>query len=113
MTKYLISFPSGEMQFAPEDFQQVADEAHAVVAQARAAGVYVFSGGIDEAVPPVRVAADGTVSAGTYPQTARIEGGYMVLELPSRQAAEEWAARVAKACRCAQELRAFMADPLA
>jgi len=36
----------------------------------------------------------------------------MILELPSRKAAEEWAAKTAAACRCDQELREFMYDPM-
>lgn len=111
MAKYLISFPSGAMEFAPEEFQTVVEESHAVVREAKAAGVWVFGGGIDESVAPVRVSADGTVTEGTYPQTQRIEGGYAVLELPSYEAAVEWAAKIAKSCRCAQELRVFQYDP--
>lgn len=59
----------------------------------------------------MRVAGDGTVHESTYAETARIEGGYSVLEPPSREAALEWAAKLAAACRCAQELRAFQHDP--
>ncbi|MFA4841025.1 MAG: YciI family protein [Agrococcus sp.] len=112
MTKYLISFPSGEMQISEGEFQQVVDESHAVIQDAKDAGVYVFGGGIDESVPPVRVAADGTVTPGTYPQTRQIEGGYTVLEVPTREEAEEWAAKIAAACRCPQELRQFGYDPM-
>ena len=111
MTKYLISFPSSAMVFPEEDFQTVSDESHAVVEEAKAAGVYVFAGGINENVAPVRVSADGSVVEGTYLETRRIEGGYTILELPSRKAAEEWAAKIAAACRCDQELREFMYDP--
>lgn len=112
MTKYLISFPSGEMDLSDGDLQAAADDAHAVVADAKRAGVWVFGGGIDETVPPVLVAADGTVAPGTYPQTARLEGGYAVLDLPSRDDAVRWAAKLAAACRCRQELRAFGDDPM-
>jgi hypothetical protein len=111
MTKYLISFPSGAMVIPEGDFQAVVDASHAVVQEARDAGVWVFGGGIDESVPPVMVDGDGTVTEGTYPQTKQIEGGYSVLELPSREAALEWAAKIATACRCAQEVRAFHYDP--
>jgi hypothetical protein len=111
MTKYLISFPSDAMTFPDEDLQDVSDAAHAVVQAAKDAGVWVFGGGIDESVPPVMVDGDGTVTEGTYPQTERIEGGYAVLEVASREAALEWAARIAAACRCAQEVRAFQYDP--
>jgi len=38
-------------------------------------------------------------------------GGYAVLELPSREAAIEWAAKFAVACRCPQEVRQFGYDP--
>ena len=111
MTKYLISFPSGAMDIAPEDLPAVGDAAHAVVQEAKDAGVWVFGGGIDELVPPVLVEGDGTVTEGTYPETARIEGGYTVIEVPTRAEALVWAAKIAVACRCAQELRAFQYDP--
>lgn len=111
MTKYLISFPSSAMVVPDEEFQAVADAARAVIAQAKAAGVHVFAGGIREDVAPVKVSANGSVVEGTYPETRRIEGGYTILELPSREAAVHWAAKIAAACRCDQELREFMFDP--
>lgn len=111
MTKYLISFPSEAMVLTEEEFVQAGIDAHAVVREAKAAGVWVFGGGINEDVPPVRVAADGSVTSGTYEPTKRIEGGYSILELPHREAALEWAAKFAAACRCDQEVREFMYDP--
>lgn len=89
----------------------MSDAAHAVVQEAKDAGVWVFGGGINESVPPVMVRADGTVTEGTYPQTKQIEGSYSVLELLSYEAALTWAAKFAAACRCAQEVRAFQYDP--
>jgi len=74
--------------------------------------VYVFGGGIDEQVPPVRVSGDGAVAEGGYPSGPTLNGGFAVLEVPSRHEAIAWAARMAKACRCDQELRAFMFNPL-
>ena len=111
MTKYLISFPSAAMVFPEEELQAVSDASHAVVQEAKDAGVWVFGGGIDESIPPVMVDGDGTVREGTYPQTAQLEGGYSVLELPSYEAAVAWAAKIAASCRCAQEVRAFAYDP--
>ena len=89
----------------------LARDAHAVIDEAKAAGVYVFGGGIDEDVPPVLVSADGTVAMGGYPWAPTLDGGFTVLELPSRDEAIAWAARIAKACRCDQELRVFGFDP--
>jgi hypothetical protein len=111
MAKYLISFPSAAMVVAPEELPAVADAAHAVVEEAKAAGVWVFGGGIDEGVRPVMVDGDGTVTEGTYPQTRELEGGYTILEVPDREAALEWARKIAVACRCAQEVRLFQFDP--
>ena len=73
--------------------------------------MWVFGGGIDEAVAPVRVSADGSVAEGAYPENERLSGGFTVLEVPTREVALEWASRIAVACRCPQELWEFMDDP--
>lgn len=111
MAKYLISFPSAAMAVPEGEWQAVVDDSHAVIAQAKAAGVYVFGGGIDASVPPVLVSAQGMVAQGGYPWAPPLDGGFTVLELPSRDEAVAWAARLAKACRCSQELRVFGFDP--
>lgn len=111
MTKYLISFPAPAMDIPDEDWVAVGDAARAVIREAKAAGVYVFGGGINEDVPPLMVAADGSVTPETYPQTREFNGGFCVLDLPTRDAAVEWAAKIATACRCSQELREFQFDP--
>ncbi len=110
MTKYLISFPSEAMVLTEEEFPIVSAAARAVIAEAKAAGVYVFGGGINEDVDPVLVAADGSVSAEIY-SGSELKGGFTVLELPTREDAVEWARKIAVACRCSQELREFMYDP--
>ena len=108
MTRYLISFPSSAMDHIPhEEFPAVGEAAHAVVQEAMDAGVWVFGGGLAEDVDPVMVAGDGTITAGTYPQTKEFNGGFTVIDVTSREAAVEWAAKIAAACRCAQEIREF------
>ena len=97
MAKYLISFPSAAMVVPEGEWEAVGRDAHAVIDEAKAAGVYVFGGGIDEGVPPVLVAADGSVAEGGYPWAPPLDGGFTVLELPSREEAVAWAARIAKA----------------
>ena len=111
MTKYLVSFPARAMDVPAQEMAAVSEEAHAVIREAKSAGVYVFGGGINEEVGPLMIAADGTATNETYPQTQEFDGGFCVLELPSREAAVQWAAKIAKACRCSQELREFMYDP--
>ncbi|SPA56818.1 YciI family protein [Cupriavidus taiwanensis] len=111
MTKYLISFPATAMKVPAEELAAVGEAAREVIREAKAAGVYVFGGGISADVAPLMVAADGTVTSGTYPQTKEFDGGFCVLQLPSREAAIVWATKIAKACRCSQELREFGDDP--
>ena len=54
MTRYLISFPSDAMDHIPEEqMPHVAEAAHAVIQEAKDAGVYIFTGGLDEDVDPV------------------------------------------------------------
>ena len=89
MTKYLISFPSEAMVLTQEEFPIVVATSHAVIEEAKAAGVYVFGGGINEQVDAVLVSAHGSVSAEIYPGT--------VLELPTREDAVLWAQKIARA----------------
>ena len=110
MTKYLISFPSAAMQLSEEELARAGVDSRAVIERAKAAGVYVFGGGIDESVGPVLIAGDGSATPDIYPGSD-LSGGFTILELPTRQDAEAWARRIAVACRCAQELREFMYDP--
>ena len=113
MTRYLISFPSGAMDHIPDEEEpDVAKASHAVIQEAKDAGAYIFAGGLNEDVDPVMVADDGTVTVGTYPQTKEFNGGFTIVDVPSPEAALEWAAKIAAACRCAQEVREFMFDPL-
>lgn len=107
MAKYLISFPAEAMRLAPGELQQASIDSHAVVAEAKAAGVWVFGGGIDESVAPVLVSGDGSVSPTIHPG-CRLTGGFAVLEIATRDSAVEWARKLAAACRTSQELRVFL-----
>ena len=112
MTRYLISFPTGAMDHIPaEEMPAVGEAAHAVAQEAMDAGAWVFGGELAENVDPVMVAGDGTITAGTYPQTKEFNGGFAVLDAPSREAVLEWAAKIAAACRCAQEIRTTLHSP--
>lgn len=105
MAMYLISFPAEAMQLAPGELAAVADAANAVVDEAKAAGVLLVAGGLDEGVEPALVGVDGSVTTGTYPQTRGFNGGFTVVDVPTREEALAWAAKIAVACRCGQEVR--------
>jgi hypothetical protein len=108
MTRYLISFDHGAMHHIPdEEMPAVGEAAHAAVQEAIDAGVFVFAGGCSEEVSVI--ATDGTVI--NAPGNKAYIGGLTIIEVPSHEAALEWAAKIAAACRCAQECREIMPDP--
>ena len=111
MTRYLISFDDGAMAHIPEeDGPAVGKAAHEVVQEAVNAGVWIFGAGLESQRASV-VATDGTVTDGPYPETKEVIGGFAVVDVPSREEALEWAAKIAVACRCAQEVREILPEP--
>jgi hypothetical protein len=110
MMRYLISFDDGSMTFPEEDLPAVGEAARAVVREAKAAGVWIFGGGLLSQRASI-VATDGSVSDGPYPETKAVIGGFSIMEVSSRDEALTWAAKLASACRCAQEVREIMYDP--
>jgi hypothetical protein len=109
MTRYLISFDDGAMTFPEEELPNVAEAAHAVVREAEDAGVWVFGGGLHSHEEVSVVDTDGTVTDG--PDSKAYIGGFSIVDVASREEALEWAAKLAVACRCAQEVREFVPDP--
>ena len=109
MTRYLISFDDGAMTFPEEDLPDVARAGLKVVREARDADVWVFGAGLESQRASV-VATDGTVTDGPYPETKEVIGGFAVIDVPSREEALEWAAKIAVACGCAQEVRELLPD---
>lgn len=110
MNRYLISFDDGTMIIPEEDLPAVSDATRAVVREAKAAGVWIFGGGLFSQQASI-VATDGTVTAGPFPETKAVLGGFTIIDVPSRDEALMWAARFASSCRCAQEVREIMYDP--
>ena len=108
MARYLISFENGAMDLPEEDSAAVAKAAEAVRDEARDAGVFVFAGGLDYDVKPAVVDIDGIVTDGPYPESKELLGGITLVEVPTREVALEWAAKIATGCRCAQKVRAFL-----
>lgn len=110
MTRYLISFDDGTMNHPEEDHEDVGRAAHEVVYEAQDAGVWIFGGGLHSQQANV-VDTDGTISNRPYPETKAIIGGFSIIDVASHEEALMWAAKIAVACRCAQEVREIMDDP--
>lgn len=108
----LIAIPSRSLQIPAMEFQDVVDASHAVVVEAKAAGVYRFCRGIDETVAPVLIGADGSRKDRSHP-----------LRTPSTVAARCWTSPAGRrrsgeprawpprAGRGPQELSVFGDDP--
>jgi len=110
MTRYLISFDAGAMNHIPEEeMPAVGKAAHTVVQEAVNAGVWIFGGGLEGQRASV-VATDGTVTDGPYPEAKEVIGGFSLVDVPSREEALAWAAKIAVACSCAQEVRELLPD---
>jgi hypothetical protein len=108
MTRYLISFDDDAMShISDEEGAAVGEAAHAVIQEAMDAGVFVFAGGCGDELSVVDI--DGTVT--DPPESKPFIGGLTIVDVPSREEALKWAAKIAVACRCPQELREIMPDP--
>ncbi len=110
MKRYLISFDDGSMIIPDEELAAVSEASRAVVREAKAAGVWIFGGGLLTQQASI-VAVDGSVSDGPFPETKAVLGGFSIFEVASREEALRWASKLAAACRCAQEVREIMYDP--
>ena len=110
MTKYLISFDDGWMTFPEEELPDVSKAVLEVVHEAQEAGVWVYGAGLESQRASI-VATDGIVTDGPFPETKEVIGGFSIVDVPSRDEALEWAAKIAVACRCAQEVREILPEP--
>jgi hypothetical protein len=111
MAEYLIAF-NGE--WVPDDTAgETREKAGAVgelVAEMKAAGVFIFLGGLDDAAPVFSVdASSGTpvFTDGPFTETKEHLGGFTVVNVADETAARLWAGRLAVACGWPQEVRRF------
>ncbi|WP_244317255.1 YciI family protein [Micromonospora terminaliae] len=81
-----------------------------MIQEAVDAGVFVFGTGLERQQASI-VATDGMATDGPYPETKEVIGGLVVVDVATREEALAWAAKIAAACRCAQEVREVLPDP--
>jgi hypothetical protein len=112
MPRYLISYDDGAMDYNPEEeMPAVGKAAHAVIKDAQDAGVWVFAGG---AFPHDQVSAKLVAPDGSVTDSAKRKAyiaGVTIIDVPWLEEALQWSAKIAAACRCAQEVREFVPDP--
>jgi hypothetical protein len=108
--RFLISFDDGTMIIPDEDLPEVSEAARSVVRGARNAGVWIFGGGVMRQQASI-VDTEGAVTPGPFPETKAVIGGFSIIEVATHEEALDWAARLAAACRCSQEVREIGYDP--
>ena len=112
MAEYLIYFNQQWVGDHTEEwFRGRGPLARAVVNEMKAAGVFVFAGGLEEDVDTAfsADATSGTLtfSDGPFVETKEYLGGFAVVDVADDEAARFWAGKVAEACGWPQEVRRF------
>jgi hypothetical protein len=108
MTQYLLGViePSEGEPPSAREMAAIETDVAAFDREVRAAGVWVFSGGL---LPPstATVVRPGLVSDGPFAEGKEHLGGFCVVEVGSRDEALEWAAKLMRAARLPIEIRPF------
>lgn len=111
MTEYLIAFNDEWVpDHTDEELREKATAVRALVAEMKEAGVFIFTGGLDDAAPVFSVdASSGTplFSDGPFAETKEHLGGFAVVDVADEAAARYWAGRIAATCGWTQEVRPF------
>ena len=115
MPAYLIYFNQQWVGDHTEEwFRGRGPLATAVVDEMKAAGVYLFAGGLEEDGPIYHAdptGGDVLITDGPYVESKEWLGGFAVVEVPDDETAQMWAGRIAEACGWPHEVRKFGSRP--
>lgn len=110
MKQYLLSVHMVEGQEPPEAMEETYKDVDVLNEEIKAAGVWVFAGGLH---PPttatvVRMQGDEVLTTdGPFAETKEQLGGFWIIEAADLDAALAWAAKATKACQAPVEVRPF------
>ena len=111
MSEYLIYFEGSWVpDWSDDEFLERSKILRPLLAEMKAAGVFVFTGGLDDTAPVFSVEpADGVpvFTDGPYVETKEHLGGLAIVDVPDEATARYWAGRIALACGWPQEVRRF------
>ena len=117
MTQYLFSvFMPDEVgeDMSPEAMDVIYKQVDVFNAEVKAAGAWVFGGGLHPASSATVVRAesgDPTIIDGPYLETKEQLGGFWILEAEDLDAALALATKASAACQGAVEVRPFQDEP--
>lgn len=115
MNQYLLSIyqPDGETQPPPHVLQAIMRDVHALRDEMKAAGAWVFAGGLHapSTATVVRV-RDGQLltTDGPFAEGKEHIGGFTIVRAADLDAALEWGSRLARATTLPVEVRPFRED---
>lgn len=109
--KYLLSVyqPEGTPP-VPEVMEQIMHDVTAVNEEMKAAGVWVFAGGLNSPGTATVLRADGAgliTTDGPFTEAKEYLGGLNIISVPDLDAALEWGGKVARATTLPIEVRPF------
>ena len=110
MTEYFVAFNGEWADHTVEEMRERSKAVRALVAEMKAAGVFVFTGGLDPDAPVFSVdASSGTplFTDGPFTETKEHLGGFAIVDVADERAARLWAGKIAAACGWPQEVRRF------
>jgi hypothetical protein len=111
MTEYLIVFNDEWVpDHTDEELREKSRALRPLLAEMKAAGVFIFTGGLDDTAPVFSVdASSGSplFTDGPFVETKEHIGGFAVVDVPDEEAARLWAGKIAVACGWPQEVHRF------
>jgi hypothetical protein len=115
MTEYLLYFNQQWVgDHAEEWFRGRGPLAKAVVEEMKAAGVYLFAGGLEEDGPVYSAdptSGDVLITDGPFVESKEWLGGFAVVDVADDETAKMWAGKIAEACGWPHEVRRFRSLP--
>jgi hypothetical protein len=111
MTEYLIAFNDEWVpEHTDEELREKSRALKPLLAEMKAAGVFIFTGGLDDTAPVFSVdASSGSplFTDGPFVESKEHIGGFAVVDVPDEDAARLWAGKIAVACGWPQEVHRF------
>ena len=111
MTEYLIAFNDEWVpDLTEEEGREKLEAVRALRAEMTAAGVLIYTNGLDDAAPVLSVDASSGMplfTDGPFVESKEHLGGFAVVDVADEEAARLWAGTIAVACGWPQEVRRF------
>jgi hypothetical protein len=111
MAEYLIAFNDEWVpEHTDEELREKSRALKPLLAQMKAAGVLIFTGGLDSDAEVFSVDASSgspVFTDGPFVESKEHLGGFAVVDVPDEDAARLWAGKIAVACGWPQQVHRF------